>query len=309
VAEKSKKTGEFGENVVEELLKMIGWIDLIKNEDIPCFSEKYHQISNKPRKTHGIDFIFNYESQLVNNRQESNVISVKYEESYSSFISDFKSYLKDIALAIQCFPYSNFYKTNVAPNIENKHINGVIFWLSRTDNEFNKDIYKEITSFRNSDNIRFESIYLVDNLRASFLYSVIKDLNSRYPNDYHFLYQTTGNNINTINRKTDGIILPVEMITSPIHIIKSCIGKQETLNIYLLKPYNENDFGRLISLSRDLTENWASRIQIFFEKYDKLQSENSVNNIKSKFADKNLTQKIDVSSFVLQSFKKLEENR
>lgn len=210
---------------------------------------------------------------------------------------------------MQCFPYSKFYKTNVAPNIENKHINGVIFWLSRTDNEFNKDIYKEITSFRNSENIKFESIYLVDNLRASFLYSVIKDLNSRYPNDYHFLYQTTGNNINTINRKTNGIILPVEMVTSPIHIIKSCIEKQETLNIYLLKPYNEDDFGRLISLSRDLTENWASRIQIFFEKYDKLQFENSVNNIKSKFADKNLTQKINVSSFVLQSFKKLEENK
>ena len=92
MAEKSKKTGEFGENVVEELLKMIGWIDLIKNEDIPCFNEKYHQISNKPRKTHGIDFIFNYESQLVNNRQESNVVSVKYEESYSSFVSNFKSY-------------------------------------------------------------------------------------------------------------------------------------------------------------------------------------------------------------------------
>jgi hypothetical protein len=309
VAEKSKKTGEFGENVVEELLKMIGWIDLIKNEDIPCLNETYHQISNKPRKTHGIDFIFNYESQLVNNRQESNIISVKYEESYSSFVSNFKSYLKDIAFAKQCFPYSKFYKTNVASNIESKNTNGVIFWLSRTDNEFSKDMYKEIINFRNSENIEFESIYLVDNLRASFIYSVIKDLNSRYQNDYHFLYQTTGNNINTINRKTDGIILPVEMVTSPIHIIKSCIGKKETLNIYLLKSYNEEDFGRLISLSRDLTENWASKIQIFFEKYDKLQFENSVNNIKSKFADKNLTQKINVSSFVLQTFKKLEENR
>jgi len=309
MAEKSKRTGEFGENVVKKLLKMMGWIDLIENEDIPCFKETYHKISNKPRKTHGIDFIYNYESQLVNNRQESNVISVKYGESYGSFITDFKSYLKDIAFTIQCFPYSKFYKTNVAPNIDNKHINGIIFWLSRADIEFNKDVYKEIRNFKNSENIEFESIYLVDNLRASFLYSVIKDLNSRYQNDYHFLYQTTGNNINTINRKTNGIILPVEMFTSPIQIIKSCIGKEETLNIYLLKPYNDEDFGRLISLSRDLTENWASKIQIFFEKYDKLQSENSVKNVKSKFADKNLIKKIHVSSFVLQSFRYLEENK
>jgi hypothetical protein len=309
MAEKSKKTGEFGEKVVKELLKLIGWVDPIENEDIPCIKETYHQISEKPRKTHGIDFIFNYESQLINNRQESNVISVKYEKAYSSFIPTFKSYLKDIAFATQCFPYSQYAKTNVAQNIDSRNVNGIIFWLSHNDNEFNKGIYKEIINFRNSDNIDFGPIFLVDNLRASFLYSVIEDLISKYANDYFFVYQTTGNNINSVYRKSYGKILPVEMLTSPIHIIRSCIGKNETLNIYILEPYNEEDFGRLISLSRDLTEQWASKILINFERYDRLQSENSVKNVKLKFSDKELTEKITVSSFNLQSFRKLEEKK
>jgi hypothetical protein len=175
--EKSRKSGKFGERVVKELLNLIGWSDLIENEDIPCLKGVYHQISEKPRKTHGVDFIFNYESQLVNNRQESNIISSKYEKSYNSYIATFKSHLKDIAFAIQCFPYSQYYKTNVTPNIETKNINGIIFWLSRNDREFNKDVYREVINFRNSDNITFGPIYLIDNLRASFLYSVISDQN------------------------------------------------------------------------------------------------------------------------------------
>lgn len=104
MGEKAKKSGEFGEAVVKELLMLIGWNNPIENVDINCFKPKYHRISESDRKTHGIDFIYNYESQLVNNRQESNVISSKYEEKYSSFPSTFKSHLKDIAFAIQCFP-------------------------------------------------------------------------------------------------------------------------------------------------------------------------------------------------------------
>jgi len=309
VAEKSKKTGEFGENIVKQLLKIIGWKDPIENEDIPCHKGIRHQISTKPRKTHGIDFLFNYESQLVNNRQECNIISSKYENLYSSLIPTFKSHLKDIAFAMQCFPDCTYYQVNVSHTIESKNVNGVIFWLSRNDQEFDKDVYKEISSFRNSENIEYGPIYLVDNLRASFIYSVITDLTIKYNDDYYFLYQTTGNNINSLNRKSYGKILPVEMITSPIHIVKSSIGKNETLNIYFLKEYNEEDLGRLIGLARDLTEQWAAKICIVFSKYDRLKSENSVKIVKSKFADQNLTEKITVSSFNLQSFRKLEENK
>jgi hypothetical protein len=307
--EKSKVSGEYGETIVRELLGMIGWKEPIENIDIECHKGSSHQISSHPRKTHGIDFIYNYESQLINNRQECNVISSKYEKRYSSLIPTFKSYLKDIAFSTQCYPYSKYYKTNVAPNIDTKNINGIIFWLTRDENEKLIDIYKEVAGFRNSDNIKYGPIYLVDNIRASFLYSVITDLKNKHDNDYYFVYQTTGNNINSINRQSYGKILPVEMVTSPLHIIRSSIGKDETLNIYLLKQYNEDDLVRLISLSRDLTEQWAAKIVILFQSYDKFKSANSVKNIKSKFSDKNLTQKIVVSSFTMQSFRKLEENK
>jgi hypothetical protein len=307
--EKSKKSGEYGEIVTRELLKLIGWKEPIENVDIKCYKSRYHQISEHPRKTHGIDFIFNYESQLVNNRQECNVISSKYEEKYSSLITAFKSHLKDIAFAIQCFPYDDYYKTDVVPNIDKKNINGIIFWLSRSEDECFKNVYNEISSFRNSENIQFGPIYLVDNLHASFLYSIITDLKTKYNDDYYFVYQTTGNNINAINRKSYGKILPVEMITSPLHIIKSSLGKDETLNIYLLDSYSEENFGRLITLARDLTEQWASKIVILFKHFDKFSSENSVKKIKLKFSDKDLTEKIQVSSFNLQSFRKLEENK
>lgn len=175
--------------------------------------------------------------------------------------------------------------------------------------ETNKDVYKEVNNLRNTDNIDYGPVYLVDNLRATFIYSVISDLKSKYQDDYYFIYQTTGNNINSLNRKSYGKVLPVEMITSPIQIFKTGIGKEEKLNIYTINEYNDDEFIRLISLSRDLTEQWASQIIISFSKYDRFESENSVNKTKSKFSDTDLVNKISVNSYELKSFRKLEENK
>jgi hypothetical protein len=194
----------------------------------------------------------------------------------------------------------------VSANINHKQYNGVIIWLSRGKDDLNKSVYQEIINFRNSEGLEYGPIYLVDNHQASFLYSMIMDLQGKYKKNYNFVYQTTGNNIQSIHRVCQGPILPIEMITSPLQIIRSSEQGDDSLNVYLNEPYSDDNFTRLIDLSRNITETWAKKIVINFSDFDHYKNDNSVNMVKQKFADKELINKISIGTFTLKSFRELE---
>ena len=198
--EKSKKSGEFGEDIAIKMLRMIGWSDPPSGYDIPCHNGKYHATTDGERRTHGVDISYNYESMLITNRQESCVISVKYRDKYPiSPTSEFKGFLTELALTIDCFRYHEQYLQNVSTNIDSKNLNGILIWLSRND-KHTADIIEKIKDFRMTEDLSYGPIYLIDNLRASFLYSVIKKCKTIFKDRYQFIYQTTGANISSLNR-------------------------------------------------------------------------------------------------------------
>lgn len=304
--EKSKKSGEFGEDIARKLLNLIGWSDLPGGYDISCFNGLYHGEDGKERKTHGVDLSCNYESNLISNRQEVNVISVKYRDSYpKSPTTEFKEYLKELAFTMTCFRYCEQFKQNVSSSIDSKNLNGILIWLSRNDS-LKKSLINEIKDFRVSDGFNYGPIYLIDNLHASFLYSVISKCNSLYKTNYQFIYQTTGSNISSLSRKTFGTMLPIEHINSPILLIKGITRSDEVLNIFCIEEYSDDNLKRLIGLSRDITEQWASKIIIYFSEYKKFENEVSVNTVKALFADKTLTEKVKVKKILINSFRDLE---
>jgi len=306
MGEKSKKSGEYGENVVKRLFALIGWTNMIEGEDITCHKNKLHaHKKDSERVTHGLDFIFNYESPLTVGKQECNIISSKYNDKYESVNSKFKDHLKDISYAMECFPYSEYYTTNVNTRIEVKNINGIIVWLSRED-DFKKSLYEEVLNFRNSENLTYKPVMLIDNLRASFLYSIAIDLNKVGYQNASFIYQSTGSNITTIARKSDGSILPVESLTSSMQFIKVSNTNEEILMIYSLFSFDENALLRIIGLARDLTEQWASKIIIKFPNYDDFNHANSVRVAKSKYEERKLVDKISVKKFDIVTFRNLE---
>ena len=113
MGETSKKRGEFGEEIVESLLHLIGWKSLLIGRDFPCVNPMEHRISTKNRSTHGIDFIYEYESLLFRNTQEFVLISSKCNDKYpSNPTRKFKAYLADIAQTLECFTKSNIKMLN-----------------------------------------------------------------------------------------------------------------------------------------------------------------------------------------------------
>ena len=176
--ERSKSSGEFGEKIVGELLKLIGWGSADFNPSIDCIDTNH----NRKSKKHGLDFIFSLESPLINHLQDDVLISVKHNaEKYPDYpTTKLKEYIFDLATSMECFPYDQKYSDlRVTNNIHEKDLSGVIFWISSKD-EPEKDIIKEINNFRNTEKVDYGPIYLVDNNRANFLYRSIKYTKNKY---------------------------------------------------------------------------------------------------------------------------------
>jgi hypothetical protein len=182
-----------------------------------------------------------------------------------------------------------------------------LFWLSR-DEKHTIDIVDQVKDFRMTNQITYGPIYLIDNLRASFLYSVIKKCRITFKENFQFIYQTTGANMSSLGRRSFGRMLPVEHINSPILLIKGTTRSDEVLNIFCVEQYSEESLRRLIGLARDITEQWATKIIIYYSKYKRLENENSVNTVKALFVDKELTEKVTVKSFSIDSFRELESD-
>ena len=174
--ERSKSSGEYGERIVSSLLDMIGWTNR-NGVDFPCVLKDAHRNKNgNPRVTHGVDYVVRYNDPLFQQQETNILVSVKHRANYpngqSGRTSKFKEYLKDIAEAAECFPS---YKSQLSRISGTKAQDTIcaIFWISAEVNDLETSIIADIESFRNTEAINYNTVYLLDNAKALFLYSSI----------------------------------------------------------------------------------------------------------------------------------------
>lgn len=301
MGEWSKKIGDLGEDIIKEFLTMIAWSDSQENLPIPCIKKQKHSDDGK-LQTHGIDYLFSYESQLSNRSVEHLVISVKYtSKPYpASPSSKFKEFFFDLAKTLECFKNSKSRQdlNKQFSGVDHARDSGVLFWLSNDQTTYD-DLISRIASVRGMDDYQFGSIYIVDNQRISFIYDSISLLKLKYKNsEIEFFYQTTGKNYNPTNRKVSGKILPVEFINSSILLIK-VISKdnKNTFVISTIENFHEDRLKRLIGLAYDITSDFPEDTLILFPDYDRLTHINMVKEAKSSFRDKRFTEKIKIDSY------------
>jgi hypothetical protein len=295
--EKSKSSGEFGEKMTSELLKLIGWGNADNNPTIDCLDEEHDRKSKK----HGLDFIFSYESPLINHVQDDVLISAKHNiEAYpKSPASKFKEFLKDLAEAMECFPYDSVYsEKRISNHILENHVSGVIFWLSSKDDP-EKDIVKEVSHIKNTDKIDYGPIYLVDNKKANFLFKTINFAKSKY-NDYKFIYHPTGFNDNDpFVKRNAGNILPVQLINSNILPIRVDPEKEgPTLLLFVNEPFSEISLKRIMGFTQRITQGWAKQVILLFPDYLELDHKNDVKSVKRLFGDDDFGNTVKVQSFI-----------
>lgn len=301
MGEWAKKIGEHGEGVVAELLEMIGWADAQTNLELPCVQGHKHGSTDRERRTHGIDKFFSYQSRLVDRTLDHLVISVKYSAAPypSSPNSKFKEHFIDLAMTLECFRRSSL--RNAAgksfSGVENARNIGVLFWL--TNDRSNLDVLPKVATARKLDDYAYETIFVVDDFRAAFLFDSIQYVRTKHAADrVEFLYQSTGRNINPATRENAGVVLPAEFVNSPIlpiRVIKADGGK--ILVLCCIEEFHPDRLRRLIGLAQNLTQDFAKEAVILFPHYDQLLHDNQVKEAKAGFDDKGFTESVRVGAF------------
>lgn len=262
MGEWSKKIGEVGEKIVFDLLDEIGWGDAQKNVSISCVHGQRHGTENSAKTTHGIDGFFSYPSRLTDRTLDHLIISVKYSSNPypDSPSSKFKDHFLDLAKTMECFRKSSL--RNEAgkhfSGIETARNVGVLFWL--TNDRSDKDIISKVSNCRKLDEYTYETIFLVDDYKAAFLYDSIRFLRLNNPNhNVEFLHPSTGKNINPTTREAAGKVLPVEYVNSPILPFRiTSNDNKKTLVLSNADDFAVDSLRRLLGLAQTLSQEFAT---------------------------------------------------
>jgi hypothetical protein len=303
MGEWSRRIGEVGEEIVGEFLDLIGWGDSQHNLTLSCMRSQRHKIRESPRTTHGIDYLFSYESQLSHRTLDHLVISVKYTlDSYPrNPSSKFKEYFSDLAKTMECFKSSEIRRSSNSQfsGIDHARDIGVLFWLSN-DASDTSNVIQRIAGTRNLDEYNYDSIYVVDNKRVSFIYDTVKYLSSNRPDsEIEFFYPNTGRNYDPTNKESSGKILPIEFVNSGVLPLTLSNKKDnsKTFVIAVIDDFNKDHLKRLMGLSYEITSNFTKDTLILFPNFERIHHENQVSEAKSSFRDKRFTENVRVSSY------------
>lgn len=305
--EKSKSSGEYGEKIASEFLKLIGWGNALPGKDIPCVNNNHVGADGGKRHNHGVDYIVKYACPLVSKTESTVLVSVKHRKDYPSTqkgkTSDFKSFLKDIAEATECYPAHELYGDTIV-GTKSKNISNVIMWFSALQEEQTVGVIEDVSDFRNSDAVNFGTVYLVDNKKAVFLYSSILHAQNK-DKEFWFLYPDTGFNMDTVFRTHQGKILPVQYINSPIQLFKLISATGENLLITVEDEFSVEYFERLLQLARLLTEGWATKVFIAFPNYNNYANSSDIQKSLGRLTDRVFAEKIVVESLLYSDFRNL----
>lgn len=304
MGEWSKKIGEYGENIVEKFLSVIGWNNPAKGIEISCAkqNEEHKNKDGKPVRTHGIDFLYSYMSPLVDGQLNNIIISSKFKtEKYpSSPTKVFKEFFEDLVNTIDCFDASELKNQVLEVHKQFSSINdvGVLFWLNN-QKDSNDDLISVIAN-ANIDMCMGKTIYIMDNKRVAFILDLINYLKALNKYDYSFFYPSTGQNVNPITRTDNGTVLPVEYINSsiiPIRLENKNNHNEVSFFLGSIDGFDQDGFMRLMGLAKDMSKHLTGEVIIGFPDYNNLEHENAVSIAKHGYEDVDFAKTVSVVNY------------
>lgn len=317
------KIGNDGEKMLKEFLKLVGWNNLATNESFLCNNSKKHKISgSKSDKTnHNVDASFYYDNPLNHSDTDIVLCSAKHNQEAYSDKSKAYSHLRELAHSVECANNEYNYLSQFDSKTRTKVIKGLLFWVSSNTDEKQKGMISEISTALISeieDNVTastklrgivYDSIYLVDNQKVTFISSAIKTAQNSYPGcKINFLYPHTGLNNRSEDILTYGEILPIQYINGSIIPIVTENNGQITLSIFCDSNFNKDDLKRVIWLVHKIS-GLVSAVNIYFNNYDKTKDSSEENRIKQSFQNSTLTDRITVKRTQLFDFVTLKEEQ
>lgn len=307
--EKSVKSGSDGEKIVSELLKLMGWV-MAGNIQYPCTKGDTHKEKSKVRKTHNIDGLYQYHNPLIHNNYDVALISVKHKSN--GYSSNKKKEVNDAIRHLgQCIECGKNLEKEGLLNHTSKRPNfiGMLFYISSLPDESGYDLIAELQDSLVSPRLGYNTIYIIDNKKATFLTSVLKTAFQFNPlAKLEFLYHDIGYNDSPEELYVSSKIMPIELMNSSLIPIVLHEGTSSSLLLFTNIGFNKDYLKKIIWLTHKLC-NLANKIVIYFPDYDTTKHERLVDSTKSIFNDSELVDRITVRRITEYSFITLKEDQ
>lgn len=296
MGEFSKMIGDIGEDIVVNILSLMGWHTINRNIELECCT-KSHNV-----RTHGIDGLFLYESPLESNCVENIIISSKYSSNpYSRVASTFKNHFTDIAHTIECYSKSSIKREYNAAfgRSMRKNDTGVLFYFNNDITPENQDVISQISRLRIDNNLKFKVVHVIDNKKASFLFDALTHLKTKHKDKIYFYHPSTALNIASKDKKYYSSVMPVEFISSPIIpiIINYDDDQQPNLCLVTSESLNEESLELLINAARDISHDLTRNITLLFPSFNKITHKSLVDRANMARANDNKQLKITINTY------------
>ncbi|RII83011.1 hypothetical protein [Neopusillimonas maritima] len=292
MGESSKTSGENGEKITEELLKLIGWSSPLKGVSVPCNSKSHD------KKTHGNDFVFIYNNPLHENRTDIVYVSSKnvkkgYPKGDQGVKTAFKGHLSELDGIVSCSKVSGEIKQAIQTfqgRKQKKHV-GLLVWLHGDRETQNRDIKPALSRIQ-LDLASNCPLYLVDMARASFIKEAISHFRaSKQGEKYHFYYPKLGNVIANADERY-GDLLPIELMASDLIPIRFTLGEKPSLCLYAKQSFSEESMKKLCSLAFDFADGWVQDIFIGLESYHPAEDKQTKDAVLMAYQDRKANIKV-----------------
>ncbi|WPP57170.1 hypothetical protein SOI69_07915 [Acinetobacter pittii] len=296
--ETSKRSGEFGEKIAKELLKIIGWSPSIKNISIKCNNKKHLSDEGRPRSSHGEDIIFLYNSPFHDDLTHIVHISVKNEKgkvpAEGTLKKKFKAHLKELQETIECCKNSPELRSIIKAFPAKRHVAhlGLLLWFHNDQDFLEYDIKPLLANAMIESNITFP-MFLVDNARASFLLKSLDDFKRKSGiNEIEFYFPDIGTSIKQAENRTD-TFLPLEIIGSDIISLISRNDKDSSLFFYANQKFSEDAYTRLISYALNFSKGLITDLKIGMPDFSMAEHEKQQDSARMHFS----TRKENITPF------------
>ena len=298
--EKSKSSGELGEKIAKNLLGMLGWQEKIESLSIDCvYLDGHKKEGTKKRISHGIDILYQYECPLIDEVQQDIVVSVKHIKKYPTNPTlIFKEHQKELAYTIKCYKKSKYLTYKVSDMVRRRNVIGVLIWLSNVKEDQNRSLLNELSSIRNSPDVDFDVIYLVDSKRSNNLFHSNRFINTEYrDSNIEFYYIDSGHNSEALKRQYSGAVFPVQYFASNIIPYKIEKNGIKTLALTVAEEFEKENLIKILGLAQVLVQDWCNEIVICYQDYDEYNHKSIVQEAKSQFRNSQLIRESKVRNY------------
>ncbi|MBK8564433.1 MAG: hypothetical protein IPN76_14125 [Saprospiraceae bacterium] len=300
--EKSVLSGEAGQKITSRLLQLCG-CNIVEHVDFACHNGVKHQAPNtkSPRGQHSIDGIQCYDSPL--NHAVKKLVCISSKHHIDEYPNTPKTKLyrtaKDLAQSIDCAKDSSEISERFIFNGQeerNLECDGLVTFFSSSLEEKHVSFFRDNGMELSVPSDEFDTIYFLDNKRATFLYSSIKEA-QEYSDDrkISFVYPDTGFNQDAEKINPAGKLLPLELMCSDILPLLVQKGEDYHILIFCNDEIEKKYLKRVIWMVHKLCP-FASRTNIYFPNFDPSKHDEMVFSVKQEFQESNYIGRIGVKN-------------